>query len=292
MTLRHLQIYVTVCELGTLTAAGRKLYISQPAISLAISEMETHYGVKLFDRISNRLHITDVGRQVQQYAQHIISLYDEMEHNITDVDAFGVLRIGSSITIANCLLPDFILELKKTHPQTDVKVVVQNSELIEKSILNNKIDFGLIEGTVHSEYLRAEEFMEDKMVFIIPIGHALAKKKSIAITELEGENVLLREPGSAGREIFDGLVDTYSLSVNHVWQSTSTQAIIGAVKKGLGISILPYMLVKEFVEKGEISMFELQDIPLMRIFSVVHHKNKYLSNSALDFIEICRKSIW
>ena len=79
MTLRHLRIFVTVCETGSMTAAAQILYIAQPAISLAVSEMEEHYKVRLFDRISRRLYLTDSGRQALEYARHIIALFDEME---------------------------------------------------------------------------------------------------------------------------------------------------------------------------------------------------------------------
>ena len=288
MTLRHLKIYVAVCETGTLTAAGKKLFIAQPAVSVAISELEAHYGVHFFDRISNRLHITDTGRQFKQYAQHIISLYEEMEHNITNGDGIGTLRIGSSITIANCFLPMLIKELKEQHTQLTVKVMVQNSELIESNILSNHIDIGLIEGSVHNGYVNSIPFMTDKLVFIAPPKHPLSQKKEVEVSDLEFQNFLLREQGSAGREIFDGIVDTYALSVNRVWESVSTQAIIRGVEQGLGLSILPYLLVQEEVENGKIIAFGLKDISLTRLLSIVHHKNKFLAKSALDFIEICQ----
>ena len=82
MTLRHLRIFVTVCETGSMTAAAQILYIAQPAISLAVSEMEEHYKVRLFDRISRRLYLTDSGRQALEYARHIIALFDEMEQGV------------------------------------------------------------------------------------------------------------------------------------------------------------------------------------------------------------------
>lgn len=292
MTLRHLKIYVAVCDHGTLTAAGKELYIAQPAISLAISELEAHYGVKFFDRISNRLHITDIGKQFRQYAQHIISLYEEMEHNIMDGDGLGTLRVGSSITIANCFLPDLINSLKIKHPQISVEVIVQNSEVVESNILNNHIDVGLIEGGIHNSYIESIEFMEDKLVFIVPNNHVLSGRKKVEVQELNHKDFLLREQGSAGREIFDGIVDTYGLSVNRLWQSTSTQAIIRAVEKGIGISILPYMLVEEQIKKGKVNTFDLSDISLSRNFSVIYHKNKFLSQSALDLIEICKETVY
>ena len=94
MTFRHLKIFVTVCETGSMTAAASQLFIAQPSISLAISEMEDYYGVKLFDRISRKLYLTENGRRALQYARHIIDLLDEMEQGVRDVDAMGRAQGG------------------------------------------------------------------------------------------------------------------------------------------------------------------------------------------------------
>lgn len=287
MTIRHLKIYLAVCEAGTLTEAGRKLYIAQPAVSLAISELETHYGVKFFDRISNRLHITDSGTQFLQYATHLIALYDEMEYNVSNSDGRGSLRIGSSITIANHYLCDFIVELQRMHPHLEVNVTIQNSKYIEEAVLNNKIDIGLVEGRSYSKQLIKKQFREDLLTFICPVSHPFATKTNIEISELNGQKFLLREEGSGGREIFDGLVDMYSLSIHKIWESTSTQAIIRGVASGFGVAILPYYLVKESINANCVSTFSLANISLKRDFSVIYHKNKFLSKSALDFLQLC-----
>ncbi len=290
MTLRHLKIYTTVCKTGTLTEAAKKLYIAQPTVSLAISELEQHFGVKLFDRISNRLHITEHGKEFLHYAEHIIQLYDDMEYHMKNGDVLGSLRIGSSITIATCFLPRFITELKKLHPQLHIQVTVQNSNLIEDAILNNTIDIGLIEGRIRTPHIHYEDFQLDSLVFICPPTHKFACSNVVDIHQLQGTDFLLRERGSAGREIFEGLMDTYSICVNPIWESTSTQAIIQGVSAGLGLSILPYLLAKEHLDRGTICAFSLIDIPLVRNYSIIHHSNKFLTQSTKDFINICKTS--
>ena len=288
MTLRHLRIYTTVCKTGTLTEAAKKLYIAQPTVSLAISELEQHFGVKLFDRIANRLHITEHGKEFLHYAEHIIQLYDDMEYHMKNGDVLGSLRIGSSITIATCFLPQFITRLKQLHPQLHIHVTVQNSNLIEDAILNNTIDIGLIEGQVHTPHIHYEDFQIDNLVFICPPTHVFAHSSVIHINELENANFLLRERGSAGREIFEGLMDTHAICINRIWESTSTQAIIQGVSAGLGLSILPYLLAKEHLDRGTICAFSLTDIPLIRNYSIIHHSNKFLTQSTKDFISICK----
>ena len=286
MTLRHLRIFVTVCETGSMTAAAGKLYLAQPSISLAISEMESHYGVRLFDRISRRLYLTDKGRQVLEYARHIIDLFDEMEQHITAESGLGHLRVGTSITVGTYLLPGCISRLQKQFPALQVEAVVGNSETIEAKILENEIDLGIIEGAVHSSYIRQEMFEGDRMVFICPISHGFAGKKLEKMDLLQGEKLLLREKGSAGREIFDGLLAARELSVKPCFESVSNQAILEAVKEGLGISLLPWYLVKEALKEGKVAEFTINDISLTRKFSVIWHKNKFLTKEALALKEL------
>lgn len=287
MTLRHLKIFVTVCETGSATAAGDKLHISQPSISLAISELENYYGIKLFDRIAKRLHITEAGKNFLQYATHIVGLFEDMEKEIKNFDAIGIIRIGASITIGNYLLPAYISQFKKTHPQIDIKVIIDNSEKIQQYILSNRIDIGLIEGAVHSSYIKFHKFRDDELVMICGNNHPFAKK-AIEITKLKSESFILRETGSAGREIFDSIMTSHGIEIEPAWESISTQAIVRAVQANLGVSVLPYLLVKDSLERKEISQFHIKGIGFLRSFSVIYHKNKFLTESAKDFITLCK----
>jgi len=193
MTLRHLKIFVTVCETGSTTAAGEKLHIAQPSISLAISELEDYYGIKLFDRIAKRLYITEAGKKFLQYATHIVGFFEEMEREIKNFDATGIIRIGASITIGNYLLPGYITRFKKIHPQMDVKVIIDNSEKIQQYILSNQIDIGLIEGIVYSPYIAEHKFRDDELVMVCGNAHPFANQKNVEISKLQNESFILRE---------------------------------------------------------------------------------------------------
>lgn len=288
MTLRHMRLFLAVCETGSVTAASGKLYIAQPTVSLAISELEDYYGVKLFDRISKRLHITEAGRRFQQYAVHIIGLFEEMEKGIRNYDAVGLIRIGASVTIGNYLLPGYVSEFKETHPGIEVQVRIANSDTIERGISDNTIDVGLIEGIVHSPNIIASSFRDDELVMICSVRHRFANQPGIDLPEMQKEAFLMRETGSAGREIFDSLMTLHGIEIRPSWESTSTQAIIRAVGANLGISVLPYLLVRDAIHRKEISRFGLKDISLRRQFSVIYHKNKFITQGARDFIDLCR----
>jgi DNA-binding transcriptional LysR family regulator len=288
MTLRHLKIFVAVCECNGITAAAEKLYLAQPAVSLAISQLEDYYNVKLFDRISRKLCITETGKQLLNYATHIVSLFNEMENSIENWDRTGIMRIGTSISIGNELLPKLINDFKKQYPELKIQVVIDNSENIENKVLLNDIDFGLIEGIIHSEQIKYEKFMDDKLVVVCGHEHPLAAEDEINIQTLKEYDFILREKGSGGRELFDSTIMINNIEIKPIWESISTQAIIKAVKHGIGISILPFLLVREELESGTLKAVKVKDISFDRPFYIIYHKNKYLTDISKAFLKLCK----
>lgn len=287
MTLRHMKIFVSVYQNNGITRASEELHLAQPSVSLAIRELEDYYGIRLFDRISRRLYVTEQGRMFYDYALHIVSLFDEMELGIRNWEHMGTLRIGSSITIGNFLLPGLVKKFTTTHPEMNVNVSVHNSSYIEDCILNNRIDFALIEGIPESPQIVRDPFMNDRLCLICGKAHPLASRDAVPLAELEQHNFILREPGSGGREILESLLTGFQIHLNAVWESVSTQAIVKAVAEGLGISILPYLLVADDIRNGVILEKKVEGISLSRKFSIIYHKHKYLTPSAREFIRMC-----
>ncbi|GLC32015.1 LysR family transcriptional regulator [Clostridium omnivorum] len=288
MTIKHLRIFVTVCNLGSITAAANKLYLAQPSVSLAIRELEEHYGIKLFDRISKKLYITEPGKKLLNYASHIISLFDEMEKEIKNWDSSGLLRIGSSITIGNYLLPKFVQDFQKHYPNIKVQVTIDTSEKIERMVISNIIDFAFVEGIVHSTLIQYEKLMDDDLVLICGTEHPLNYYNEVDIEMLKEYEFILREKGSGVREFFDSIMLLHGIEINPIWESVSTQAVIKAVSVGLGISVLPYHLVERDLKAGSIKQIKIKNVSLTRQFNIIYHKNKYLTNSMKEFINLCK----
>ena len=113
MTLRHLKIFMTVFETSNFTKAGEKLLMAQPAISLAIKELEDNYGVRLFERIRRNIYPTEQGKMLYQYATTLLAMYDEMNDVMRNLDEKSTIRIGSSITVSNYILPTLISESRR-----------------------------------------------------------------------------------------------------------------------------------------------------------------------------------
>lgn len=289
MTLRHLLIFRTVCEEGCHTThAANKLHMSQPAISLAIKEMEQYYGVKLFDRIGRKLQITEAGKRFLQYAIHITDLFDDMETQLRDWDTKGLLRIGASITIGSQFLPQYVKAFSQTHPDTQVHVTIEQTERLIQKLIANELDFALIEGIPQDQNIIIHPYMEDYLTVICPLESSWSMGETISLNEFKQSPFLLRESGSAAREVFDREMEKAGMIIIPSWESMSTTALINAVINGLGVSVLPHERVKEVIRNGQVKTINVEGISFNRNYSIVYHKDKFLTTSAKTFIEVCK----
>lgn len=289
MTLRHMKIFRCVCENGSnTTKAAEVMHMTQPAVSLAIRELEQYYGITLFDRIGRRLQITEGGQRLLQYASHISSLFEDMEKTIRDWDSFGLLRVGASITIGSQFLPGYVKAFNARCPGTEVRVLVAPSDRLEQKILSSELDIALMEGVPHSQDLISEEYLEDHLSVICPADGLFQQGQQLTIEEFRKQKFLLREPGSGTRDVFDRVVREAGFSVNPVWEATSTTALVNAVINGLGIAVLPHRMVTGPLERGQAVTVGVDGLDFHRRFHIVYHKDKFLTASAKEFLGLCR----
>lgn len=288
MTIRHLKIFLSVCDNGcNTTKAAEELHMTQPAVSLAIRELEQYYGVVLFDRIGRRLKITEAGQRFWEYASHIVTLFDDMEKGMRNWDSFGVLRVGASITIGSQFLPSYVEAFYSRYPGTEVRAVVGPSDQLEQKILSNELDFALIEGVTHIPSFVSREYMEDYLAVICPANGSFHQGQEITIEEFRKQKFLLREKGSGTREAFERVIEQAGFSVVPIWEAMSTTALVNAVINGLGISILPYRMVVGTLERGLVVSVNVKGLKFRRKFHIIYHKEKFLTSSAKEFIDLC-----
>lgn len=289
MTLRHMKIFLAVCDQGyNTTRAAQALHMTQPAVSLAIHELEQYYGVVLFDRMGRRLRITEVGKRLAAYAAHIVSLFDDMERQLRDWNRFGLLRVGSSITIGSQFLPGYVKTFCSQHPGAEIQVTVAPSEPLEEKLLENTLDLVLMEGVPHHPALVSEEYMEDHLSVIAPADGRFAPGQVLSVEEFRAQPFLLRERGSGTREEFERVMEGAGCSVTPVWEATSTTALINAAISGLGVAVLPHRMVLGALERGLAVAVEVEGLQFRRKFRIVYHKDKFLTPQAKEFIALCK----
>lgn len=289
MTIRHMIIFRTICENGfNSTKAAEVLHMTQPAVSLAIKELEQYYGVHLFDRIGRRLQITDAGKHFLQYAIHISDLFSDMETGLRDWDSKGVLRIGASITIGSQFLPRYVKAFTEICPGLDVRVTVDQSERLEQKIMANELDCALIEGIAHDPNIVSEAYMEDHLSVICSRDKGWKQGQVVSIEDFQRQRFLLREIGSGTREVFDRVVEQAGIHITPVWEAMSTTALVNAVINGLGIAVLPHRMILPALRKGLVCTVKVEGLSFSRNFHIIYHKDKFLTASAKRFINLCR----
>lgn len=289
MTIRHMKIFLTLCQNQcNTTKTAAELLMTQPAVSLTVKELEQYYGIVLFDRIGRRLKITEAGRKFREYAGHIIALFDDMEKGMRDWDAAGLIRIGASITIGSQFLPNYVKTFQSYRPDTDVRVIIEPSDRLEEKIAEGKLDFALIEGIPHDPFLVHEEYMEDRLIVVCPADGTFCQGETITLEKFKKQKFLLRERGSGTRETFDLVIQKAGFSVTPLWEAMSTTALVNAVINGLGIAVLPYRMVLPTIQRGLIVSVNVEELDFRRKFNIIYHKEKFLTSSARDFIDMCR----
>jgi DNA-binding transcriptional LysR family regulator len=284
-----MKIFLMVYKTQNITQAAGMLHITQPAVTRAIQEIEQYYGVRLFERINRRLSVTEAGRQLYGQALHIVGSFEELEQGLRRWNEQGILRVGSSITFGNFLMPQVAAECQKRFPDLKLYVNISNGACLQQMILDNQLDFALIEGEVTDENLVKEQFASDQLVMLLPPGHPLTVCDKIWFKDLEGQSFLMRENGSAGRDFLNHIFAVHEVPLKPVWESASTQAIVKAVHAGLGIAFLPEPLVKHDIETGYVLTRTVEDETFHRKNYMIWHRNKYLTDAAKNLMELCRQ---
>ncbi len=286
MTLRHLYVFLCVCDEGNMTAAAKKLYIAQPSVSQAIFELEKHYDVKLFERLGRKLFITLAGQKLLTYARHIVNLNKEAEEAMKEVNDNSILRIGASVTVGTYILHSMIGEFMRDNPKVKVISSVNNTTIIEEMLLADQLDIGLVEGRVKSQGMVHMPFMEDELVLVSSVSHPFAREGKITITDLEHAEFFLREEGSGTRKLFESVMSDKGINWGIVGVYNNAETIKNAVAAGLGLSVMSWMAVNKEVERKELAIIKIDGVSFRRQFSIIYHSNKYLSPILNRFIQL------
>lgn len=278
MTIRHLKIFTTVADLGGMSKAAKELHITQPSISQAIAELEKYYGVKLFERLSQKIYLTKEGELMLSFSRHILDSFEQMEAAMNQAVEKSSLRIGCSVSVGTCLIEEILDEAKELIPQCQISVIVTNSSEIEQLILTNEVDVGIVEGILKNKDLVITPVCEDELVLVCNMNHPLAKETMVTLDMLQGQDYASRESGSAERNQYEKLFEDAGLQLNRVFCSTNTEAIKNAVIHGRGIAVFSRRMVKQEVEHGEMVVIPVRNVAVKRNIDFVMHKNKYISN--------------
>lgn len=240
----QLRVFRVAAEKLNFTQAAEALYLTQPAVTLQIKNLEQDLGTRLFDRGGGKVRLTPAGAVLLDYARRIEQLYEEARRGIGEItrEVRGTLSLGVSTTISQYVLPRVLAGFRQAHPGVRVSVISGNTETIVKAINDGKVELGLIEGPPGRSGVKLEKFLDDEIVLIVPRDHEWAHRaEPVAPSQLQSVPLLLREQGSGTRHVVEAALRGAGLDIAALevpMSLDSTEAIKSAVEAGLGLGLV------------------------------------------------------
>lgn len=271
MTIRHLKTFCAVCEEGGITRAAEKLCVAQPSVSQTIGELERYYGVSLFDRVGRRLVLTPEGERLRVKAQEAIASFSEFEEAARDTKARHIIRIGSSVTAGQMVLPRLIAAIETTLDCAECRAIADSAAAVEQLVEEGSLDFALVEGSV-SRALAAEAVFSDRLLAVC--SEEMKIKNTLSPSELVSLPLLLRRRGSASRDLLDERLSALGLKAQPKLSSSSNSVLLAAAREGLGVAVLPEALVAAELAAGRLKEVRIQGLELSRRWFAVRRQDK------------------
>jgi len=276
MTLHQLRLLCALAKCRSLTRVGEELFLSQPAVTLQLKELQKEVGTALYERLGKTLYLTDAGLMLEHHAQRILALVEEAASAIRTLQKGdgGRIRVGASNTPGIYLLPPLLSAFRRDFPTVELTVEVGNTQAIVEKIVRNELDLGVIGGSLRREDLMVVPWMIDALVLVVSTRHAWAKRKVVTLKQLLTEPILSREQGSATRETYEKAFLQRGLTLPRTIEVGGIEAIKRSVEAGLGVAILSAHSVAREVQEGKVATLSLRGLSITRQLSVVHHKDK------------------
>jgi DNA-binding transcriptional LysR family regulator len=286
---RRLQVFHAVAKQLSFTKAAEVLFMTQPAVTFQIKQLEEHFNTRLFDRGHGKIALTPAGDVVLDYAERILGLSSEMDVRLTEMtgEISGSLLVGASTTIAEFMLPRILGEFKGAYPNVRARLVVANSEAIEMRVSEHTIDIGFIESLSHQPNLQCETCCNDELVVICSPKFPLAKSKELTAQQLLEHPYVSREPGSGTREVTDGYLRREGVNpdqMNLIMELGSPVALNGIVETGLGFAIASRAAIHKAQRLGDLLAIPLKP-RLHRTLSMIYPKEKFRSRLVTTFVQ-------
>jgi len=287
----HLALFHAVALAGSISKGAAAVRVSQPAVSKQIADLERSLGVRLLNRLPRGCALTDAGKILAGYAQRMKTMELDAKRAIEEFRGLqhGRLALGASLTIGSYVLPGVLGEFKRKHPAIELQIEVANTHFVESALLGGTIELGLTEGPLDSDELDSEVFFEDELVAIAQPGHPLLNRKSVSAREMVREPIILREEGSGTRSVIERALRRRGLRFKTALTLASPEAIKNAVAAGMGIAIVPRLIIGMELKAGSLGVIPVRDLVIQRPLHMQRLKGRSPSPAIEKFIEMLRK---
>ncbi|GIV85112.1 MAG: LysR family transcriptional regulator [Candidatus Roseilinea sp.] len=286
--LYKLQVFAQVAQAGSFSGAAERLFMSQPAVSQHMKELEATLGVQLFRRGRRGVSLTAEGHALYDYARRILALVAEAESAVLNVAnlADGRLNVGATPGVSAYLLPEWIRDFHERYPQLVVTAQTATTPEIAEQLIGRQLDLGFIEGDLDAadaSRLSAEVLCDVPQYVLVGPKHPLWAREAVALRELDGQAFIMRQPGSRSRLWLDRILEAHGARPRVAAEFDNPEAIKRSVMVGAAIGVLPAYAVRAELQTGALRALYI-DVPLTRALQAVWEKSAPLSPIARAFL--------
>ncbi|MEO6134580.1 MAG: LysR substrate-binding domain-containing protein [Ginsengibacter sp.] len=285
----RLQVFHTVAKRLNFTKAAAELFISQPAVTKHIQEVEHHFKVKLFERNGTRIKLTPAGSALLQHTEQLFAFYRNLEFEMNNYthQHKGRLRIGASTTVAQYVVPPVLAAFHKKFKDVEITLINLNTENIEKALINKEIDLGIIEGHSKNSSIKYSEFIKDEIVLVAAEKNNL-RKEILSAKDLLNIPLLLREPGSGTLEVISHALKTIGLKLNNLkveMQLASTESIKSYLMHSECMAFLSIHSIQNEIQNNDLRNIEIKGLKIERYFYFIqpHGQHEALPELFMKF---------
>jgi DNA-binding transcriptional LysR family regulator len=286
LTLRQLQVFESAATYLNFSRTAKQLFLSQPAVSMQIKQLEENIGLPLFEQMGKKVFLTEAGRELFHYSRNISQQLSEMEAVFDEMKGLDKGKFTLSVVnTANYFTPQLLAKFCQRHPNINVNLQVANRDAVLKQLADNATDLAILGQPPDGLDISAEPFLDNPLVVIAAPSHPLAKLKRVKFARLAEETFLSREQGSGTRSAMERVFAQHKIQPHISMEMETNEAIKQAVQAGMGLGILSLHSIELELETKRLAMLNVEHFPLLRNWFIAHRSNKRLSSAALAFKE-------
>jgi DNA-binding transcriptional LysR family regulator len=288
LDLNALNTFIAVAECGNFSETGRRLHLTQPAISQTIEGLERHFGVRLFIRQGRVARLTEEGQVLEPVARELLSAASRLEETMASLqgEVIGEMVIGCSTTSGKYLLPGLIARFRKVFPRVRINVLIGSRDGVINRLLSGEVAFSVTSKKVEHHDLEYHEFFIDDVTLIVPIGHRWARFGRVTPDDLLDEPIILREKSAGTYEVLMEGLRQHDISpdmLNIVMELGNAEAIEMAVEEGLGIAFVSRLAASRGLELGRIVEVKVDGMALSRKILIARCQKRASTRAQSEF---------
>ena len=275
----RLKVFFTVANRLSFTKAAKELFITQPAISKHIQELEEQYKIKFFERNGSKISLTNAGELLLKHTKSIFEVYREIDFDMSALinQQRGLLRLGASTTISQYIIPPLLARFQKKLQEIKVNLLNGNTEQIEKALLNKEIEIGIVEGQSKNQSIKYTEFLKDELVLVCNSKNPLISKEQVNQEDLKSMRFVMREQGSGTLEVIEYALKPFEINLSQLtieMQLGSTESIKSYLMNSDCVAFISIHAIEKELKNNELVILDIDNLVIERFFYIITLQGK------------------